>query len=91
MEKITLANTNQARKRVRQALKARNHNASQKSDFRTGIKKVLKSLSEKNKDRSNELFKDASSIMDKLVKKGIIHKNKASRHKSRLSKQIKSL
>ncbi|MED5275182.1 MAG: 30S ribosomal protein S20 [Pseudomonadota bacterium] len=91
MEKITLANTSQARKRVRQAIKARERNASQKSAFRTSIKKVLKSLADKNKEKSNEFFKEVTSMAGKLVKKGLIHKNKAARYQSRLNKQIKSL
>lgn len=86
-----MANTPQARKRVRQAVKARTRNAAQKSNFRSSIKKVLKSLSDKNKDQSNAHFKEAMSIMDKLVTKGLIHKNKAARHKSRLNKHIKEL
>jgi len=91
MEKNTLANTAQARKRVRQSEKARTRNAAQKSNFRTSIKKVLKSLSDKNKDQSNENFKEAMSVMDKLVIKGLIHKNKAARQKSRLNKKIQGL
>ncbi len=86
-----MANTAQARKRVRQADKARARNASQKSNFRTSIKRVLKSLSEKDKDKSNLHLKEAVSVMDKLVMKGLIHKNKAARHKSRLNKQIQKL
>tara|TARA_B100001769_G_C21730344_1_gene401301 strand:+ start:36 stop:299 length:264 start_codon:yes stop_codon:yes gene_type:complete len=86
-----LANTSQARKRVRQAVKARTRNAAQKSNFRSSIKKVLKSLADKNKDQSNANFKEAMSIMDKLVTKGLIHKNKAARHKSRLNKHIQKL
>ena len=86
-----MANTPQARKRVRQAVKARTRNAAQKSNFRSSIKKVLKSLAEKNKDQSNANFKEAMSIMDKLVIKGLIHKNKAARHKSRLNAHIKAL
>ena len=91
MEKNTLANTAQARKRVRQSEKARTRNAAQKSNFRTSIKKVLKSLSDKNKDQSNANFKEAMSVMDKLVTKGLIHKNKAARQKSRLNKKIQVL
>ena len=86
-----MANTPQARKRVRQAVKARTRNAAQKSNFRSSIKKVLKSLADKNKEQSNINFKEAMSIMDKLVVKGLIHKNKAARHKSRLSKHIQKL
>tara|TARA_Y100000768_G_scaffold371282_1_gene337886 strand:+ start:910 stop:1173 length:264 start_codon:yes stop_codon:yes gene_type:complete len=86
-----LANTAQARKRVRQADKARTRNSAQKSNFRTSIKKVLKSLSEKNKEASTTNYREAVSVMDKLVIKGLIHKNKAARHKSRLNRQIKNL
>ena len=86
-----MANTPQARKRVRQAEKARTRNAAQKSNFRSSIKKVLKSLADKNKEQSNINFKEAMSIMDKLVVKGLIHKNKAARHKSRLNKHIQKL
>ena len=86
-----MANTAQARKRVRQSEKARTRNAAQKSNFRTSIKKVLKSLSDKNKDQSNANFKEAMSVMDKLVIKGLIHKNKAARQKSRLNKKIQEL
>ena len=86
-----MANTAQARKRVRQSEKARTRNAAQKSNFRTSIKKVLKSLSDKNKDQSNANFKEAMSVMDKLVMKGLIHKNKAARQKSRLNKKIQGL
>ena len=91
MEKNTLANTAQARKRVRQSEKARARNAAQKSNFRTSIKKVLKSLSDKNRDQSNVDFKEAMSAIDKLVIKGLIHKNKAARQKSRLNKKIQGL
>ena len=86
-----MANTAQARKRVRQAVKARTRNSAQKSNFRSSIKKVLKSLAEKNKEQSNINFKEAMSIMDKFVTKGLIHKNKAARHKSRLNKHIQKL
>jgi small subunit ribosomal protein S20 len=91
LEKNTLANTAQARKRVRQAVKSRDRNVAQKSNFRTCIKKVLKSLADKNKEESNANFKEAMSVMDKLVAKGLIHKNKAARHKARLNAHIKAL
>lgn len=91
MEKITLANTPQARKRVRQAVKARTSNAAKKSEFRTSIKKVLKSISDKNAEQSKKDYIAAVSCIDKLMVKGIIHKNKAARHKSRLNAKVKSL
>ena len=91
MEKITLANTTQARKRVRQAAKARVSNAAKKSEFRTSIKKVLGSISDKNAEQSKKDYITAVSCIDKLAAKGLIHKNKAARHKSRLNSKIKSL
>ena len=86
-----MANTAQSKKRVRQANKARVRNASQKSEFRTSIKKVLKSLTEKNKEKSQSDFREAGSGIDKLASKGLIHKNKAARHKSRLNTKIKNI
>ena len=86
-----MANTAQARKRVRQAAKARNSNAAKKSVFRTSIKKVLKSISDKNSEQSKKDFISAVSCIDKLVQKGLIHKNKAARHKSGLNSKIKAL
>ena len=91
MEKITLANTAQARKRVRQAAKARVSNAAKKYEFRTSIKKVLGSISDKNAEQSKKDYITAVSSIDKLAAKGLIHKNKAARHKSRLNSKIKSL
>ena len=52
---------------------------------------MIESYGQLNKDKSNAHFKEAMSIMDKLVAKGLIHKNKAARHKSRLNKHIKEL
>jgi len=86
-----LANTAQARKRVRQAAKARVSNAAKKSEFRTSIKKVLGSISDKNAEQSKKDFFTAESCMIKQAAKGLIHKNKAARHKSRLNSKIKSL
>ena len=86
-----MANTAQARKRVRQATKSRVANAAKKSQFRTSIKNVLKSISEKNAEQSKKDFITAVSCIDKLAAKGIIHKNKAARHKTRLNSKIKSL
>jgi len=86
-----LANSKQATKRARQAEKRRTNNRWQKSRMFTNIKRVLKLITEKNKEKAQEEYKVASSLIDKLASKGLIHKNKAARHKSRLSKQIKQL
>ena len=86
-----MANSPQAKKRARQADKRRNHNASLRSMFRTSIKKVLKAVDAGNKDEANEAFKKAVPTIDSMVNKGIIHKNKAARHKSRLNAHIKAM
>ena len=86
-----MANTAQARKRVRQAIKARSANAAKKSEFRTSIKNVLKSISDKNAEQSKKDFIKAVSCIDKLAAKGIIHKNKAGNQKSRLMRHVASL
>ena len=86
-----MANTNQARKRARQALNRREINFSLRTEFRTAIKKVLKAVSEGNKKDAQEQFIVSQSVIDKIARKGIFHKNKAARHKSRLSAKIKAM
>jgi len=86
-----LANSPQARKRARQAEKSRSHNTSMRSMMRTYVKKVLKAITEGNKKVALEAYKSAVSVIDRVAGKGIIHKNKAARHKSRLNKKIKEL
>jgi small subunit ribosomal protein S20 len=86
-----LANTKQAKKRVRQAEKHRAHNASRRSMMRTFLKKTLHAIEEGDATTAKELFIKTTSILDKLAQKGIIHKNKAARHKSRLNQKIKAI
>lgn len=86
-----MANSPQARKRARQADKRRQHNASQRSEVRTSIKKVISAIATKDKEAASAAFTAAVPVIDKMANRGIIHKNKAARHKSRLSTQIKSL
>jgi small subunit ribosomal protein S20 len=88
---ITVANTRQAKKRTRQSEKRRLRNVSQKSMMRTYIKKVLAAVDEKSYEIATEAFRQATKIIDKVADKNIIHKNKASRLKSRLSKRVKSI
>ncbi len=86
-----MANTAQAKKRVRQAEKNRQHNASLRSTMRTYVKKVLAAIRAGDKAAAQEAFKAASSMLDRNARKGIIHANKAARSKSRLSARIKAL
>jgi small subunit ribosomal protein S20 len=86
-----LANIASAKKRARQAEKHRQHNASLRSMVRTYIKKVSAAIEACDKAAAEELFTKAQPIIDRMASKGIIHKNKAARHKSRLTTQINKI
>jgi small subunit ribosomal protein S20 len=86
-----LANTKQAKKRVRQSEKRRRHNASMRSMLRTYIKKVTAAIASGDQQTALVAIKEATPVIDRMVNKGIIHKNKAARHKSRLTHHIKKM
>ena len=86
-----MANTAQARKRARQAVKQRGHNASLRSELRTAIKSVVKAVLAGNKDAAKSVYQMSVGVIDRIADKDIIHKNKAARHKSRLSAAIKAM
>lgn len=86
-----MANSAQARKRVRQAAKRRIHNMSIRSDARTHIKNVVNAIESGDKKQAQELFIKMVPVVDKVANKGIFHKNKIARHKSRLNNKIKAM
>ena len=86
-----MANTAQARKRARQAVKQRAHNMSLRSTLRTAIKKVRKAIDAGDKTAAQAVFKDSQSVIDSIADKRIVHKNAVARTKSRLSAAIKAL
>jgi len=86
-----LANSIQARKRVRQAEKRRRHNAPLRSTMRTAMKKVIRLIQAGDKQAAAEAFKAAAPVIDSAAGKGLIHHNKAARHKSRLNAHIKAM
>ncbi len=86
-----MANSAQARKRARQAVKQRAHNASLRSTLRTAIKRVRSAIAAGDKAAAQGVFQTSMAVVDRIADKKIIHKNKAARHKSRLSAQIKAL
>lgn len=86
-----MANSAQARKRARQSLKNRAHNASLRTAFRTAVKKVLKAVEAGDKAAAQATFRDSTKVLDRIADKGVFHKNKAARHKSRLSTKIKAM
>ena len=86
-----MANSPQARKRARQNEKRRRHNASFRSMVRTSIKKVRAAIDDKDYETANTAYQAAVPVIDRMADKGIIHKNKAARHKSRLNAAVKAL
>jgi small subunit ribosomal protein S20 len=86
-----MANSPQARKRARQNDQRRVHNASQRSMFRTYLKKVYSAVEAKDLEAAKAAFNEALPVIDRMADKGLIHKNKAARHKSRLNAHIKAL
>ena len=86
-----MANIASAKKRARQSEKLRLQNASQRSVLRTYVKKVTSAIEAKDKKAAQDAFNAAVPVIDSMVSKGIIHKNKASRHKSRLNNHVKAL
>ena len=86
-----MANSAQARKRARQNISRHDRNMSLRSQLRTAIKHVRKGIASTDKTAAQASFKAAVSKIDSIADKGIIHKNKAARHKSRLSAAIKAM
>ncbi len=86
-----MANSLQAKKRVRQAEKSRQRNASRLSMMRTSIKKVLKAINAGDKPAAETAYRTAVPIIDRTAGKGIIHANKAARHKSHLYRHIQNM
>lgn len=86
-----MANSVSARKRARQAEKHRQLNASQRSFVRTQIKKVLRAIESGDKAAAEQAYKDAVPAIDRSVSKGIMHANKAARHKSRLNQHVRNM
>ena len=86
-----MANIKSAIKRARQNVKLRQHNASARSMFRTYVKNVLKAVETGDKEAAKAAFEKAQPVIDKASNKGLIHKNKASRIKSRLVARLKAM
>jgi small subunit ribosomal protein S20 len=83
-----LANIKSAKKRAVQSEKRRKHNASRRSMMRTYIKKVYAAIAAGDKEAAQKAFNEMQPIVDRQAGKGLIHKNKAARHKSNLVAQI---
>jgi small subunit ribosomal protein S20 len=86
-----LANIKSAQKRARQAVKRRSHNMALRSRMRTNLKKVLAAIQAGDKAAAESAYREAMPVLDSMVSKGIVHTNKAARHKSRLNRKIREL
>jgi small subunit ribosomal protein S20 len=86
-----MANTKQAAKRAKKSVRQRAANVSLRTTLRSAIKKVQKAVATGDQKVALEAYRAEQSIIDATARKGIIHKNKAARHKSRLAARIKAL
>ncbi len=86
-----MANSVSARKRARQSERHRQHNASLRSHVRTQIKKVIKAIEAGDQNAAKAAYAVAVPAIDRSVSKGIMHANKAARHKSRLNQHIRGM
>lgn len=86
-----MANIRSAKKKARQAVVARARNTAQRSMFRTLIRNVIKAIEAKDKGKAEAAFKEMVPVLDRYAARGMIHRNKAARHKGRLTQRIKAL
>ncbi|MBV1870360.1 MAG: 30S ribosomal protein S20 [Gammaproteobacteria bacterium] len=86
-----MANSPQAKKRAKQSEVRRQRNVAMRSKVRTSVKSILKAIEGGDKEAATSAFKAAVPIIDSMATKGILHKNKAARQKSRLNAQIKAM
>ena len=86
-----MANIKSARKRAKQALERREHNMALRTSVRSAIKKVAKAVAAGNKEAALASLVESQRVIDRVVAKGILHRNAGDRHKSRLAHAIKAL
>lgn len=86
-----MANTKQARHRARQSTLRNAHNAAQRSRLRTAVKSVRKAIEGGNKKVALEVLSKATSVIDSIADKKVVHKNSAARNKSRLAAAVKAM
>ena len=86
-----MANIKSAKKRARQSEQRRLRNVSARSMVRTAIKKVVKAIESKDKAAATAAFTSVQPLLDRYASRGLIHQNKAARHKSRLNAKIHAL
>ena len=86
-----MANIKSARKRARQAQERRVHNMSLRTAVRSAIKNAKKAVAAGDKAAAEKTLRDSQRIIDRVVAKGILHRNAGDRHKSRLAQSLKAV
>ncbi|MBD8526560.1 30S ribosomal protein S20 [Pseudomarimonas arenosa] len=86
-----MANIKSAKKRAKQTVVRNARNVAQRSMLRTAVKKVLKAIDAGDQKAATDAFSAAQPILDRFAARGLIHKNKAARHKSRLNARIRAI
>jgi len=86
-----MANIKSVRKRARQAIVRRDHNMALRTEVRTAMKKVVKAVAAGNKEAAAISLRESQRVIDRIVAKGVMHRNAGSRHKSRLAHAVKGL
>ena len=86
-----MANIKSARKRAKQAVERREHNMSLRTEVRTAIKNVKKAVAAGKKDEAAKALQASQAVIDRIVAKGVLHRNAGDRNKSRLAHAIKGL
>ena len=86
-----MANIKSARKRAKQAIERREHNMSLRTEVRSAIKNVKKAVAAGNKEGAAKLMLQSQRVIDRIVAKGILHRNAGNRHKSRLAHALKAM
>ena len=86
-----MANSPQAKKRARQSEKRRQQNTGMRSMVRTYIKKVVAAIASGDQEKAQAAYQEAVPVIDRMADKGILHKNKAARYKSRLNTKVKAM
>jgi small subunit ribosomal protein S20 len=86
-----MANIKSAQKRAKQAVERRRHNMSLRTEVRTAIKAVQKALATGNKDSAAKVLRESQRVIDRIVAKGVLHRNAGDRHKSRLAHALKGM
>ena len=86
-----MANIKSARKRARQAIGLRAHNMRLRTEVRTAMKAVVKAVAGGNKDNAAKALRESQRVIDRVVSKGVMHRNAGDRHKSRLAHALKGM